>query len=652
MPDAYLLCALLPLQLFFFLSPLVKALSDQELLAICHAPQPHDPLRERGLTLQRLASSNGNDTIRRPARPVRNKLEAFFGERVPGPGQGNAPGSPRDGEEVGSVTTSGKKMNRASTVSIMSGLGVGVGKHLNRLSSVPKTPARGIPPIIEPHRSPTSIIPRKARNFSGQRPPSELISSHLADYFPTAEKKVLERTARRSIYGRASTSTRSKRDSTWSFVADPEAPPIPGKESSEQRRSGTPVIQIGFDRSPDELDSRELHEASEHHGPPTLPPVSGHLEDWSKALQNVGSPDKENYEPSSHSLGRPTSSIRPNSMRRASGESSRSRKSLASQIRGGLAAARDRSDAASLLTVDEITQEVENRRESMSLAGAGGGWVVDGDGVPIPVPSSSAGRRSGSLAPSTRPSSGLSRSIRNGRDSESDNNTAEEDEDEDLDGLDEDERRGIGVEDTIASRPGRASPVPSAPGEESDRHRGDPMAVTRSNTSRASSVSELQGDLEGSDEEEDDEMDEDEDFEDGLDDDDDDDEEDEDEEEGAGGVYHSKNGELLKASFTVEMFSFVTDPCDFFFFSLFFSSAGKVPIKWIKGALIGAGSFGNVFLGMNAKNGLLMAVKQVEIPSGDSHNDKRKMSMLEALEREIELLKTMQHENVVQYLGE
>ncbi len=29
-----------------------KALSDNELLAICHAPQPHDPLRERGLTPQ------------------------------------------------------------------------------------------------------------------------------------------------------------------------------------------------------------------------------------------------------------------------------------------------------------------------------------------------------------------------------------------------------------------------------------------------------------------------------------------------------------------------------------------------------------------------------------------------------------------------
>ena len=54
---------------------------------------------------------------------------------------------------------------------------------------------------------------------------------------------------------------------------------------------------------------------------------------------------------------------------------------------------------------------------------------------------------------------------------------------------------------------------------------------------------------------------------------------------------------------------------------------------------------------MNAINGTLMAVKQVEVPSGDSHNESRKKSMLEALEREIELLKGLQHENIVQYLG-
>lgn len=72
--------------------------------------------------------------------------------------------------------------------------------------------------------------------------------------------------------------------------------------------------------------------------------------------------------------------------------------------------------------------------------------------------------------------------------------------------------------------------------------------------------------------------------------------------------------------------------------------------KWIKGALIGAGSFGKVYLGMGASNGLLMAVKQVELPTGSAPNQERKKSMLSALEREIELLKNLQHENIVQYL--
>lgn len=77
--------------------------------------------------------------------------------------------------------------------------------------------------------------------------------------------------------------------------------------------------------------------------------------------------------------------------------------------------------------------------------------------------------------------------------------------------------------------------------------------------------------------------------------------------------------------------------------------AGRI-IKWIKGALIGAGSFGSVYLGMDAQSGLLMAVKQVELGSGK--NVERKRGMIEALEREIELLKELQHENIVQYLGE
>lgn len=71
--------------------------------------------------------------------------------------------------------------------------------------------------------------------------------------------------------------------------------------------------------------------------------------------------------------------------------------------------------------------------------------------------------------------------------------------------------------------------------------------------------------------------------------------------------------------------------------------------KWIKGALIGAGSFGKVYLGMDAASGLLMAVKQVELPSGTAPNEERKKAMLSALEREIELLKDLHHENIVQY---
>ncbi|CAG8599465.1 284_t:CDS:10, partial [Ambispora leptoticha] len=74
-------------------------------------------------------------------------------------------------------------------------------------------------------------------------------------------------------------------------------------------------------------------------------------------------------------------------------------------------------------------------------------------------------------------------------------------------------------------------------------------------------------------------------------------------------------------------------------------------LKWIKGALIGSGSFGSVYLGLNAVTGELMAVKCVELPTGQSANEDRKKSMLDALQREIALLKDLHHENIVQYLG-
>lgn len=75
--------------------------------------------------------------------------------------------------------------------------------------------------------------------------------------------------------------------------------------------------------------------------------------------------------------------------------------------------------------------------------------------------------------------------------------------------------------------------------------------------------------------------------------------------------------------------------------------------KWMKGALIGQGSFGSVYLALHAVTGELLAVKQVETPSPGStnQNDARKKSMIDALKREIGLLRDLQHPNIVQYLG-
>lgn len=75
--------------------------------------------------------------------------------------------------------------------------------------------------------------------------------------------------------------------------------------------------------------------------------------------------------------------------------------------------------------------------------------------------------------------------------------------------------------------------------------------------------------------------------------------------------------------------------------------------KWMKGALIGQGSFGSVYLALHAITGELLAVKQVEAPSPGSNGstDSRKKSMIDALKREISLLRDLRHPNIVQYLG-
>ncbi|KAI7520649.1 Pkinase-domain-containing protein [Hortaea werneckii] len=76
-------------------------------------------------------------------------------------------------------------------------------------------------------------------------------------------------------------------------------------------------------------------------------------------------------------------------------------------------------------------------------------------------------------------------------------------------------------------------------------------------------------------------------------------------------------------------------------------------LKYMKGAMIGQGSFGTVFLALHAVTAELMAVKQVEMPSnhGTAAMDAKKNQMVEALKQEISLLRDLKHANIVQYLG-
>ncbi|CDO96060.1 unnamed protein product [Kluyveromyces dobzhanskii CBS 2104] len=71
---------------------------------------------------------------------------------------------------------------------------------------------------------------------------------------------------------------------------------------------------------------------------------------------------------------------------------------------------------------------------------------------------------------------------------------------------------------------------------------------------------------------------------------------------------------------------------------------------WIKGEIIGKGSFGAVYLALNVTTGEMMAVKQVTVPQFSSQ-DESVISMVEALKSEVTTLKDLNHLNIVQYLG-
>ena len=74
--------------------------------------------------------------------------------------------------------------------------------------------------------------------------------------------------------------------------------------------------------------------------------------------------------------------------------------------------------------------------------------------------------------------------------------------------------------------------------------------------------------------------------------------------------------------------------------------------KWVRGELIGKGTYGRVYLALNATTGEMIAVKQVEIPqTASDRNDSRQAVFVQALKLESEIFKDLDHANVVQYLG-
>ena len=66
--------------------------------------------------------------------------------------------------------------------------------------------------------------------------------------------------------------------------------------------------------------------------------------------------------------------------------------------------------------------------------------------------------------------------------------------------------------------------------------------------------------------------------------------------------------------------------------------------RWQRGEMLGQGAYGKVYLGLNLESGELMAVKQLDC-NDVSHKE------LGALEHEVQMLRDLQHPNIVRYLG-
>ncbi|XP_058100260.1 mitogen-activated protein kinase kinase kinase 5 isoform X3 [Magnolia sinica] len=69
--------------------------------------------------------------------------------------------------------------------------------------------------------------------------------------------------------------------------------------------------------------------------------------------------------------------------------------------------------------------------------------------------------------------------------------------------------------------------------------------------------------------------------------------------------------------------------------------------QWVKGKLIGSGTFGNVYIALNRETGALCAMKEISL----IHDDPKSAESMKQLEQEIKVLSKLKHPNIVQYFG-
>lgn len=86
------------------------------------------------------------------------------------------------------------------------------------------------------------------------------------------------------------------------------------------------------------------------------------------------------------------------------------------------------------------------------------------------------------------------------------------------------------------------------------------------------------------------------------------------------------------------------------------AGGGGGTLRWQRGEMIGAGSFGKVYLGFNLGSGEMMAVKQISIGTGTGHHahggaGNNAREILSSIESEVSCLQGLRHPNIVQYLG-